>query len=74
MPDMHPSDRAPDTQGLGQAVEAVTDDAKNALDARLFERFDDKVSNAFISHFRPPEPFFQVQNESNDSQTTTIHI
>ena len=47
MPHMNPLDRAVTTDRLGQAVEAIADDAVHALDARSYQYFN-KLLATFI--------------------------
>jgi hypothetical protein len=44
---MHPLDLTLPADGIGEAIEAVADDAADALDARRGEGFDELVSDRF---------------------------
>src|SRR5882724_7860356 len=57
MPDVNPVDRPALAQRVGQAVQAIPDDAKDALDAGLGERLGNEVRDIVDPHglsFRYP--------------------
>ncbi len=72
VPDMEPLDLALPADGVGQAVQAVTDNTVNALDACRCERFRELVGNCF--HRLASSEFTLVVNNSLEATTSRTRM
>jgi hypothetical protein len=57
VPDVHPRDLALPADGVGQAIQAVPDDAVDPLDTRSGEGFRELVSHGLCHWCSPPTGF-----------------